>query len=519
MTTTEIQDDIDYGGRIELSMEDYEKLSTEEENVDYELVDYPINGITNEQMEFALTCSKLFPTGTTFVCSDSGTYTKGHTYQIKITDGQKSWEDLTDIGSNKLDKLPESAVNRVYIRDADGADTDKAFSYSAEGDTFAVRNTAGNMQTENPVADKDVTNKTYVDKLVGEYITVGDVSGTLTDGQYGLIVSNRRTIIVRSGVIYRLNSEPLNGSGDYTFISDYYYKTTDSTEWAAYIIVVKADKTWTWISKNFSGGSDSQSDDSAVLYTEQELTEEQQNQVCSNLDLESKFVQAQSANDGELKAYCQNGQKQDVCRISNDGLAGAVARYTATGQLTSRVDPTADTDLVRLNYIKNKLNHQQIYFGTTLPSSGIGTTYLENDVFILSNSNGTKNFYQLNYIDNSSSLSWHDMVDFEKPKWQVFAPSDLSQVLMTEVTIITSDEVNFTGMDGKKVTVNGYSGNGFTSGTVVCDEIDDDIKYSPAFIGSITSTRASGVFIKGSNSVTVVNVDNPEVTFSYKYLW
>lgn len=264
---------------------------------------------------------------------------------------------------------------------------------------------------------------------------------------------------------------------------------------------------------------ETQSDDPTVLYTEQDLTTEQQSQVCSNLDLSSKFVGLQTANDGELKVYCINGKTQDVCRVSNTGLGGAVARYTATGQLKSQVNPTEDTDLVRLAYIKDKLNHSQVYFGTELPSSGIGTTYLENDVFVLNNSNGTKNFYQLNYIDNSSSLSWHDMVDFEKPKWQVFAPSDLSQVLMTEVTIITSDQINFTGMDGKKVTVNGYSGDGFTSGTVVCDEIEGEINYSPAFIGSITSTRASGVFIKGSNSVTIVNVDNPEVTFSYKYLW
>lgn len=363
MTTTNIEEDIDYGGRIEISMEDYENLSAEEDNVDYELIDYPVNGITNEQMTFALSCSKLFPEGSTFICKDSGTYTKGHIYQIKITDEQKSWEDIT------------------------------------------------------------------------------------------------------------------------------------------------------------ISSSDTQSDE-AVLYIEQNLSTEQQNQVCSNLDLESKFVKAQTANSGELKVYCINETNpNDVCRVTTDGLANSIPRYTTTGQLKSRVNPTEDNDLVRLAYIKDKLNHSQVYFGTTLPSSGIGTTYLENDVFILSNSNGTKNFYQLNYIDNSSSLSWHDMVDFEKPKWQVFAPSDTSQVLMTEVTIITSDEVNFTGMDGKKVIVNGYTADGFQSGTVVCDEIEGDITYSPAFIGSITSTRASGVFIKGSNSVTIVNENNPEVTFTYRYLW
>lgn len=262
-----------------------------------------------------------------------------------------------------------------------------------------------------------------------------------------------------------------------------------------------------------------QSDD-ALLYTAQELTEEEQTQVCSNLDLESKFVKAQVANSGELKVYCISGTNpHDVCLVTDVGKPKCVARYATSGQLKSTVDPVDDTDLVRLNYIKNKLNHQQVYFGTTLPSSGLGTTYLENDVFILNNSNGTKNFYQVQLLmGGNTNLAWIDIVDFEKPKWQVVAPSDTSQVLMTEVTIVTSDVTNFTGMDGKKVTVNGYTADGFSAGTVVCDEIDGDIPYSPTFIGSMTSTRASGVFVKGG-SVTIVNVDNPEVTFTYKYLW
>lgn len=57
------------------------------------------------------------------------------------------------------------------------------------------------------------------------------------------------------------------------------------------------------------------------------------------------------------------------------------------------------------------------------------------------------------------------------------------------------------------------------AGTIVCDETTGDIKYSPCFIGSITSSRASGIPIKGSNAVAIVSVDNPSITFTYEYLW
>lgn len=79
--------------------------------------------------------------------------------------------------------------------------------------------------------------------------------------------------------------------------------------------------------------------------------------------------------------------------------------------------------------------------------------------------------------------------------------------------------MNFPGMNGKSVTVQGFSRDGFAAGTIVCDETTGDIKYSPCFIGSITSSRASGILIKGSNAVAIVSVDNPEVSFVYEYLW
>ena len=89
-----------YKGRKELTMSEYETITSEDPSIDYDIINYPQNGITNAVMTYALTCKKLFPEGTIFICSDSGTYTKGNTYRIKVVDGAKSWEDITPSSAN-----------------------------------------------------------------------------------------------------------------------------------------------------------------------------------------------------------------------------------------------------------------------------------------------------------------------------------------------------------------------------------------------------------------------------------
>lgn len=91
---------------------------------------------------------------------------------------------------------------------------------------------------------------------VQEYLDLSDDSGTLTDEQYNKVTTNDTLIIRRSSIEYRLQSKPLNGSGNYNYISTY-YATGDAAEFAAYIIVVKTDKTWSWTTKSFSTGGGS----------------------------------------------------------------------------------------------------------------------------------------------------------------------------------------------------------------------------------------------------------------------
>lgn len=53
----------------------------------------------------------------------------------------------------------------------------------------------------------------------------------------------------------------------------------------------------------------------------------------------SKCVQAVASPNGVLKAYLQNGNKQDACVVSNDGSASSIARYTAKGHLIDQSAP------------------------------------------------------------------------------------------------------------------------------------------------------------------------------------
>lgn len=84
-------------GQRDTNMTDFEALSNVNSAISYNIVDYPNAGITNEQMNFALTAKRLFTKGETFICLDNGAYTKGHIYKINIVNGIKSWEDITPV--------------------------------------------------------------------------------------------------------------------------------------------------------------------------------------------------------------------------------------------------------------------------------------------------------------------------------------------------------------------------------------------------------------------------------------
>lgn len=106
------------------------------------------------------------------------------------------------------------------------------------------------------------------------------------------------------------------------------------------------------------------------------------------------------------------------------------------------------------------------------------------------------------------------------PSWKTTVPTteeDKEKVQFTKVTIMTADETHFPGMNGRYTVVPGFTNDGFQFATVVC--MQEDPAYEFPYIGSITSAMASGIVIRASVAPAYVSLADPEVTFSYEYLW
>lgn len=84
-----------YKGKRELTMAQFEALSSIDENTDYNIMDYPDNGMTNAQLLEVLNYTRLFADGYITICIDDGTFGKGHIVQIQNKDGVRQWVDLT----------------------------------------------------------------------------------------------------------------------------------------------------------------------------------------------------------------------------------------------------------------------------------------------------------------------------------------------------------------------------------------------------------------------------------------
>lgn len=251
----------------------------------------------------------------------------------------------------------------------------------------------------------------------------------------------------------------------------------------------------------------------AALVVDSALSDSSENAIQNkvvNEAMNNRVVCQQSGN--LLKAYCTSPNNvNDVCVVSNTGTANSITRYTGSGQVVVNSDPTEGNHVCNRNYV----NGLATRYGSGLPTQGIGTTYKTGCTYIDTTTGGV---YVL--TKSGDAYSWQLQTTFEKPSWKNIKPENTSKILFTKVTLITQDSINFPGMNGKSVLVQGYSSDGFNSGTVVCDELSTgDITFSPSFIGSISSTKASGVMIKGSNSIVVTSITSPEITFSYEYLW
>lgn len=89
-------------------------------------------------------------------------------------------------------------------------------------------------------------------------------------------------------------------------------------------------------------------------------------------------VPLQTANQGQIKAYVQNGSKPDVCLVSDGGTALCIARYTAKGHLIDQTAPTENNHLTNKQYVDTKVAQTggnisgDLMVGGSLTINGIG---------------------------------------------------------------------------------------------------------------------------------------------------
>ena len=253
-----------------------------------------------------------------------------------------------------------------------------------------------------------------------------------------------------------------------------------------------------------------------------EMSDESTNAVQNKVikaELDNRVKCCTNVQSGQVKVYCATqNNPNDVCLVSSSGTQSSIARYTSTGQLAVGREPSGDMEIANKKFVEGIVPK----YGAQLPDPTNGA-YKVGCSFLNTTTGG---LYVLVTSGSANNRSWQLQTTIEKPKWRNTLPHvndtqmvDEAKVLFPKVTITTTDSTNFPGMSGKSVTVQGLSLDGFAAGTIVCDETTGDIKYSPCFVGSITSSRASGILIKGSNAVAIVSADNPSVTFTYEYLW
>ena len=89
-------------------------------------------------------------------------------------------------------------------------------------------------------------------------------------------------------------------------------------------------------------------------------------------------VPLQTANQGQIKAYVQNGNKPDVCLVSDGGMALCLARYTAKGHLIDQSAPTENNHLANKQYVDTKVAQTRyisgdLMVGGSLTINGIGS--------------------------------------------------------------------------------------------------------------------------------------------------
>lgn len=91
----------------QLKTGEMQKLAAQpiQKEIDYEVTDKPEGGITNAQMQAALTTTEgFYQVGSVYTCTDDGEYTKKHLYKFNGAEALLPWEDVTPVSEIEIDQ-------------------------------------------------------------------------------------------------------------------------------------------------------------------------------------------------------------------------------------------------------------------------------------------------------------------------------------------------------------------------------------------------------------------------------
>lgn len=146
----------------------------------------------------------------------------------------------------------------------------------------------------------------------------------------------------------------------------------------------------------------------------------------------SKCVKAVESPNGVLKAYLQNGPKQDVCVVSDAGLVSSIARYTSKGHLIDQGTPTENNHLTNKRYVDEKLSN---YNNTSGDFQIGGNLTVGGTASVIGTPTQGVDIPNKNYVDTQIQQSVSDVV--RKQSVAIGSSSSVNISLSNGVYLIT----------------------------------------------------------------------------------
>ena len=184
-----------YKGKIELTMSEFQNLASIDENTDYNIMDYPDNGMTNAQLVETLNYTRLFKVGHITICLDDGAFLRGHIIQLQYIDGVRVWTDITATASLDIDSLsklgglslgaivPMSVVtNDPYLQPLDGRSLSQSGIYS-EFCTWLKNRVLANSNNVPTCTIAEYANEMVTYGQCGKFV-INDTATPLTSGNF-----------------------------------------------------------------------------------------------------------------------------------------------------------------------------------------------------------------------------------------------------------------------------------------------------------------------------------------------